>query len=151
MKIIIELELDETWTPERSENIKITEIVKHAVKLSEGVKIKKIYSSCENDKQYDLIERLVCNFTGIEPNELSIKTRKREVVEARQICHYLAKHFDLGSLSAIGHRYGNMHHASAMNSITQVSIFLESDKIFKNKYQSFIESIINGTDISGVN
>lgn len=143
MKIIVEIELDETWTPGEDEQINPTDIIKHAITLSEGVKSRLIYATGQNDKEYDRIESLVCDYTGVDTNEIKLKTRKREIVEAKQICHYISRKKGLGSLSSIGFRFGRMDHASVLHSNRIITTLLQTDKSFKNQYQSFIESFFN--------
>ena len=89
---------------------------------------------------FDSIERSVCEFVDCVPEELQRNTRKREVVEARQICHYLSKYKNLGSLSSIGERFGKKDHATVLHSNRTVTTLLKNDAEYKSKYQSFIES-----------
>jgi len=89
---------------------------------------------------FDSIEKSVCDFVKCKPEELQLKTRKREVVEARQILHYLAKNKKLGSLAAIGFRFGRKDHATVLHSNRTVTNLLETDHEFKEKYELFIDS-----------
>lgn len=138
MKAVIEIELDETWNTD--ENILTRDILEQAVNLSEGVRMKLIYINTQFDKEYSLVESLVCNYVGIEPKEIKNKTRKHEVVEARQLCHYIAKSKGLGSLSSIGFRFGRKDHATVLHSIRTVSNMLQTSRTFRNQYESFINS-----------
>lgn len=140
MRIAIELDLDESWNPSEGELFKPAEIVKYAITPAEGVIFKVIYSKDKDDREFDVIEKLVCSYTGISPDEIQHKTRKREVVEARQICHYISRKKGLGTFSSIGWRFGRRDHASAMNSNTTVTTLLKCDKQFKNQYETFINS-----------
>jgi len=150
MKIAIELELDETWNPSEGEDLKTSDILNQAITLSEGVMFRIIYVKNINDKKYDIIEKLVCSYTGIEPEELQRKTRKREVVEARQICHHISKQKGLGSLASIGWRFGKKDHASVLHSNNTVINLLETDKSFKNQYKTFINSFLeDGSKLLG--
>lgn len=138
MKAVIEIELDETWNTD--ENILTRDILEQAVNLSEGVRMKLIYINTQHGKDYDKIESLVCNYVGVDPDELKHKTRKREVVEARQLCHYIAKSKGLGSLSSIGFRFGRKDHATVLHSIRTVTNMLQTSRTFRNQYESFIKS-----------
>lgn len=103
-------------------------------------KYKIINSVSTNEVSYDSIEKSVCEFIGITPEELQIKTRKREVVEGRQICHFLSRNNGLGSLAGIAERFGKKDHATCLHSIKTVKDLLNTDKAYREKYKSFIES-----------
>lgn len=78
----------------------------------------------------DDILRVVCKHFGLEPSAIHTKSRKREVVQARQIAMYLAKnHTDL-STSKIGKFIGNKDHATVLHACKTVKGQLEVDKSF---------------------
>ena len=65
------------------------------------------------------------------PEQVFRKCRKRELVLARQIMHYLAKKYTAMSLIAIGEHFPNKYpfdHTSVRHSITTVMNLMATDK-----------------------
>ena len=60
----------------------------------------------------EYIINIVCEYFKISPEQLALKTRKRQVVQARQIAMYLAKKYSNASLAAIGQQCGKKDHAT---------------------------------------
>lgn len=136
MKIIIEFKILD-GDKESEERLKNT------IYRIKGVSSTILKSYNSNEETLDYIESLVCDFTKTTPKQIKEAKRKPAIaVEARQICHYLGRELDLGSQAFIGNRFGNKDHATVKNSVDRISGFLESDKVFKNNYADFIESII---------
>jgi len=66
------------------------------------------------------IQRLVCDYFGIDPNKVREKTRKQEIVEARQIAMYLSKTMTKSSLKTIGLHFGGRDHSTVIHAIHTV-------------------------------
>ncbi len=66
------------------------------------------------------IQRLVCEYFGIDPNKVREKTRKQEIVEARQIAMYLSKTMTKSSLKTIGLHFGGRDHSTVIHAIHTV-------------------------------
>jgi chromosomal replication initiator protein len=66
------------------------------------------------------IQNYVCDYFGIESNKVREKTRKQEVVEARQIAMYLSKKFTKSSLKTIGLHFGGRDHSTVIHAITTI-------------------------------
>jgi len=88
---------------------------------------------------------------GIEPSQLILPTRKRSLVEPRQISMYLIRKHTLLSLQEIGllymtsrpnerHRYGK-DHTTIIHSIRSVENLLEYDKRFSDKFKRITDTI----------
>ena len=77
---------------------------------------------------FDLLKYKVCETTGMPINSINLKSRITEVVETRQLCHYFAKKYELGSLSEIGYNLGKKSHSTVLHSIKTISNLLECDK-----------------------
>lgn len=76
--------------------------------------------------------------TGFLVSEISLKTRKREVLEVRQLAHYVCRKHTKLSLEHIGYSIGEKDHATVINSIEVVQNLLDTDKIFRSKYDEII-------------
>lgn len=66
------------------------------------------------------IQNYVCEYFGIEPNKVREKTRKQEIVEARQMAMYLSKKFTKSSLKTIGLHFGGRDHSTVIHAISTV-------------------------------
>ncbi len=66
------------------------------------------------------IQEYVCDYFGIDTNKVREKTRKQEIVEARQIAMYLAKQFTDSSLKTIGLHFGGRDHSTVIHAISTV-------------------------------
>ena len=66
------------------------------------------------------IQNYVCDYFGIDTNKVREKTRKQEIVEARQIAMYLSKHFTKSSLKTIGLHFGGRDHSTVIHAISTV-------------------------------
>ena len=84
------------------------------------------------------IDRLIIlhvnKILGIDIEE---KTRKRPVVEGRQIAMYLIRKETTLTLEAIGDIFGK-DHATVVHAINTVNNAIEVDKSYRDKYQELI-------------
>lgn len=81
----------------------------------------------------------VCSHFNLDESAVYTKTRKRDVVQVRQISMYLAKkHTDI-STSKIGQLIGNRDHATVLHACKIIKDLIEVDKSFKSKIED-IES-----------
>ncbi len=78
----------------------------------------------------DIIEK-VCKHFEIEPTTIHTKSRKREVVQVRQIAMYLSKKHTDSSSSKIGQLIGNKDHATVLHACKIVKDQIEVDKTFR--------------------
>jgi chromosomal replication initiator protein len=80
----------------------------------------------------DYIQKLVAEHFGLGVDKLQGKTRKRQVVIARQLSMYLAKNLTDKSLKAIGEIFGGRDHSTVIYSCKTVQDLMETDTIFKD-------------------
>ena len=88
------------------------------------------------------IQRLVGDHLNISIEEIKAKTRKREIVQARQISMYFAKKLTNTSLSVIGKHFGNRDHSTVIHACQTVVDLMDTDIEYKNRL-SEIQKIIN--------
>ena len=79
----------------------------------------------------EYIINVVCGYFNISIEQLALKTRKHQIVEARQIAMYLSKKYSSASLNAIGQQCGKKDHATVYHACKTVSDRLETDRQFK--------------------
>ena len=79
----------------------------------------------------EYIINIVCDYFKIPTEQLSLKTRKHQVVQARQIAMFLSKKYSNASLAAIGQQCGKKDHATVHHACKTISDRLETDKQFR--------------------
>jgi len=79
----------------------------------------------------DYITKVVCDYFNYSTDSLQIKTRKREIVQARQIAMYFSKILTKSSLAAIGTQIGGKDHATVLHACRTVANLKDTDKNFK--------------------
>jgi chromosomal replication initiator protein len=77
------------------------------------------------------IQEIVCRYFNLDEALIHTKSRKREIVQARQITMYLAKKYTEASLSHIGKVVGGKDHATVLHSYKTVINLLETSKAFR--------------------
>ena len=80
----------------------------------------------------DIIEK-VCNYYKVDTSTIHTKTRKREVVQVRQVAMYLAKKHTDTSSSKIGQLIGKKDHATVLHACKIVKDQVDVDKAFKSE------------------
>ncbi|MBQ6244420.1 MAG: chromosomal replication initiator protein DnaA [Bacteroidales bacterium] len=96
----------------------------------------------KSDVDIAKVQRSVCEYFNISREELVSKSRKRQIVQARQIAMYLSRSLISNcSLATIGQEIGGKDHATVLHACTTVSDLMATDKVFR-KYVSDIESMI---------
>lgn len=76
----------------------------------------------------DDIKKEVGSYYNQEIDLLSAKTRKHEVVLARQMCMFLAKQLTQMSLKSIGLHFGGRDHTTVLHSVQQIMNYIDTDK-----------------------
>ena len=83
------------------------------------------------------IQRLVCEYFSIEEDLVRAKTRKREIVQARQIAMYFCKQFTQHSLKTIGLHFGGRDHSTVIHANQSVENQIDTEP----KFRELIEEI----------
>lgn len=148
--------------PENVTNYIATHIASNVREL-EGAMISLIAQSSLNRKEIDeeLAAKIVSNFVKNSNREISIdaiqkivsdyfqlpvevlkeKTRKREVVQARQISMYFSKQYTKFSLKTIGLHFGGRDHSTVIHALNTVKDLMTIDRDFR-KYVDDIQQKI---------
>jgi chromosomal replication initiator protein len=80
----------------------------------------------------EYIQSLVCEYFEVPVDMVKSQTRKREIVQARQISMYLAKAHTKSSLKSIGNFFGGRDHSTVIYACQTVEDLIDTDKKFKN-------------------
>ena len=86
----------------------------------------------------DYIQKVVCDYFNIPIETMKSKTRKREIVQCRQLAMFFSKQMTKNSLAMIGKYCGNKDHATVLHACKTVNNLADTDKRFKG-YISDIE------------
>lgn len=79
----------------------------------------------------DQIQHLVCEYFNIEEDLVRAKTRKREVVQARQVAMFFCKRLTQHSLKTIGLHFGGRDHSTVIHANQSVDNQMDTDPKFK--------------------
>ncbi len=104
--------------------------------------IDKFVKNTSREVSIDFIQKIVCDYFGMPVDQINAKTRKREIVQARQLAMYFSKKHTKSSLATIGLHCGNKDHATVLHACKTVSNLMDTDKQFRS-YVSEIEKKIH--------
>ena len=93
--------------------------------------IDKLIKSTKREISIDYIQKVVCNYYNIGLELLQSKTRKREIVQARQVAMFFSKTMTKSSLATIGSQIGGKDHATVLHACKTVNNLIETDKRFR--------------------
>ncbi|MBM3403872.1 MAG: chromosomal replication initiator protein DnaA [Bacteroidetes bacterium] len=99
--------------------------------------IDKFVKSTSREISIDYIQKVVCDFFNLPVDSIQSKTRKREIVQARQLSMYFSKKHTKASLASIGLHCGHKDHSTVLHACRTVNNLIETDKQFR----VFVEEI----------
>lgn len=79
------------------------------------------------------IKGIVCRHEQIDLAILDTKTRKREIVTARQIAMYFSKQYTTASLAVIGREIGGKDHATVLHACKTIADLSDTERLFRGK------------------
>ena len=94
--------------------------------------VDKFVRSTAREVSIEYIQKVVCDYFDLPIEMLKSKTRKREVVQARQISMYFSKKMTKSSLASIGAHCGGKDHATVLHACRTVVNLSETDKQFRH-------------------
>ncbi len=97
--------------------------------------VDKLVKSTRKEISIDYIQKIVCEYFGLPSDVLQTKTRKREIVQARQIAMFFSKSMTKSSLSTIGSIIGGKDHATVLHACKTVNNLKDTDKRFKSQIE----------------
>jgi chromosomal replication initiator protein len=93
--------------------------------------LKNFIKNSSKEISMEYIQKLVCEYFEVPIEMVKSKTRKREIVQARQISMYLAKLHTKTSLKSIGAFFGGRDHSTVIYACQTVDDLIDTDKKFK--------------------
>ncbi|NND72110.1 MAG: chromosomal replication initiator protein DnaA [Rhodothermales bacterium] len=91
----------------------------------------------------DEIQVAVCDYFNLTVDLVCAKTRKREVVQARQIAMFFCKELTQNSLKTIGLHFGGRDHSTVIHANQSVMNQIETDP----KYRQMIDEVRDKIDV----
>ena len=93
--------------------------------------LKNIVHNIDTEMNIDYLQKLVTEHFNVSLESLKSKTRKKEIVIARQVAMYLAKQYTNHSLKSIGEYCGGRDHSTVIHAIQAVNDMLHTEHHFK--------------------
>ncbi len=90
------------------------------------------------DRGINGILKNIHNYTGVSKKDIIINTRRREIVESRQLAHAIAKKHLTYSLAYIGREIGGKDHATVLNSTKAVNNLIKTNRGYRDKFSELI-------------
>ncbi|MBQ3929665.1 MAG: chromosomal replication initiator protein DnaA [Paludibacteraceae bacterium] len=97
--------------------------------------ISNIVASSQKNLSVTEIRDMVCDFYGVSLESLLSESRKREIVQARQVAMYFAKIKTKDSLTTIGTTIGKRNHATVLHACKTVQDLIDTDKSFRSSIE----------------
>ncbi len=100
--------------------------------------VEKFVKNTKKEVSIDYIQKVVSDYFEMDVATLQSKTRKRHIVQARQLAMFFAKKFTKASLASIGSQIGKRDHATVLHACKTVENLAETDKQFR-KYKEDLD------------
>ena len=110
----------------------------YSIELAQSI-IEKSVKNSQCDLTIEHIQQIIADYFNLDIESLHSKTRKRNVVQARQLAMFFSKKYTKSSLSTIGSQIGQRDHATVLHACKTVENLIETDREFK-KYVSDLET-----------
>ncbi len=103
--------------------------------------IKRYVNVVTKEITVDFIKLLVADYFGVEVEKLHGKTRKRQIVLARQISIFLARQFTNKPLKTIGSHFGGRDHSTIIYSLRAVQDLIDTNQSEKHDIEELERKI----------
>ncbi|MBC7553094.1 MAG: chromosomal replication initiator protein DnaA [Taibaiella sp.] len=103
--------------------------------------MKNFVKTAAREMTIENIQKMVCEYFNVPYERLLTKTRKREVVLARQISMYFAKKFTKQSLKNIGDHFGGFDHTTVIHSCQTVENLMDTDTEYKENLMEILQKV----------
>ena len=94
--------------------------------------IDKYVQSSTREITIDYIQKVVCDSLDLPVESIQQTSRKREIVQARQLSMYFAKKITKSSLAVIGMQCGNKDHATVLHACKTIENLRQTDRYIRN-------------------
>ena len=103
--------------------------------------VDKFVKNTKREVSIDYIQKVVSKYFEMDVTTLQSKTRKRHIVQARQLAMYFAKRMTKASLASIGSQIGSRDHATVLHACKTVDNLTETDKQFRKYVEDITKKL----------
>lgn len=104
--------------------------------------VDKFVKNVKKEITIDYIQKVVSDYFQMDTETLVSKTRKRHIVQARQLAMFFSKKYTKASLASIGSEIGQRDHATVLHACKTIDNLIETDKQFR-KYHDDLNKKFN--------
>ncbi|MEX0273239.1 MAG: chromosomal replication initiator protein DnaA [Flavobacteriaceae bacterium] len=110
------------------------------LELAQSV-VEKFVKNTKREVSIDYIQKVVSDYFEMDVATLQSKTRKRHIVQARQLAMFFAKKYTKASLASIGSQIGKRDHATVLHACKTVDNLAETDKQFRKYIEDLTKKL----------
>ncbi|MBL4716173.1 MAG: chromosomal replication initiator protein DnaA [Bacteroidetes bacterium] len=103
--------------------------------------IKNFVRNITREVSIDYIQKLVCDFYEMPIDIIKAKSRKREIVQTRQIAMFLSKAHTKSSLKNIGKHFGGKDHSTVIHACNTIDNLMQIDKKLRGEVDALQKKI----------
>ncbi len=103
--------------------------------------VDKFVKNTKREVSIDQIQKVVSSYFDLDVATLQSKTRKRHIVQARQLAMFFAKRMTKASLASIGSQIGKRDHATVLHACKTVDNLSETDKQFRKYVEDLTKKL----------
>ncbi|WP_066225317.1 chromosomal replication initiator protein DnaA [Formosa haliotis] len=103
--------------------------------------VEKFVKHTKREVSIDYIQKVVSDYFQMNVDTLQSKTRKRHIVQARQLAMFFAKKYTKASLASIGSQIGKRDHATVLHACKTVDNLSTTDKQFKKYVEDITKKL----------
>ncbi len=103
--------------------------------------VDKFVKNTKKEVSIDYIQKVVSKYFEMDVTTLQSKTRKRHIVQARQLAMYFAKRLTKASLASIGSQIGSRDHATVLHACKTVNNLSDTDRQFRTYVEDLTKKL----------
>jgi chromosomal replication initiator protein len=103
--------------------------------------VEKFVKNTKREVSIDYIQKIVSDYFQMDVDMLQSKTRKRHIVQARQLAMFFAKKLTKASLASIGSQIGKRDHATVLHACKTVNNLSSTDKQFRKYVEDLTKKL----------
>ena len=103
--------------------------------------VEKFVKNTKREVSIDYIQKIVSDYFQMDVDTLQSKTRKRHIVQARQLAMFFAKKLTKASLASIGSQIGKRDHANVLHACKTVDNLSSTDKQFRKYVEDITKKL----------
>ncbi len=93
--------------------------------------LRNIVRDIDGEVGIDYIQKTVSDFFKVSQDDMKAKTRKKEIVIARQVAMFFSKDYTNHSLKSIGYHFGGRDHSTVIHAVQSVNDMIDTDSKFR--------------------